>query len=514
MAKIKEKLLSFARRMPFTNDIQRPNQHLPNYKEWNPKQALDNLKEYLENPLIPIKNAAYTERNIGNLNNDYYVQKDPYLIQHKHQFEEALRADGIVARALERKADFVFAKGFKCVLDLTEQFEDDEERRSAFEKIMSNAEYKKARKLIDKVNKTVNFRFYCRAGYINAKGYGRSALLKESIDEETGLPASLYILASKLLGNIYCDTKTKKIAFVEYNTDITDSQNTKIYYEPEDLVYFTNRDYSISPNTYGYGLSEVEPVKDISETNRIYDEIDLKEMARSLWAGYLILQAPNVHNEEEINNLLSTMEPGKPTVISTDIIPTVIDVAKDMEDIVEARNQNDRRILREIGLPSFALGFETDANRATSQFVLYSWKESFIEQERIWLRDIINRDWLEPMWAKILNKDIDEVRDLDATATLEFIDYSFDTKQQQVATYLPLYEMGLMSNVDFLERIGEKELAAKTKELKQNFLLLQQQMNNSFGGAGAKKPGSSVKMDPEQDFSRGGGEASDVGTGL
>src|ERR1051326_3412361 len=102
-----------------------------NNERYDPEDALDNLQIHLSK----IKGAA-----VDNVNkDDYYVNKDPYTTSNKIQFEEAFRADGIVRRALLRKADFVFAKGIKTVLDtMDDEFDTDyEKRQTALADIMS-----------------------------------------------------------------------------------------------------------------------------------------------------------------------------------------------------------------------------------------------------------------------------------------------------------------------------------------------------------------------------------------
>ena len=84
--------------------------------------------------------------HIKNVEDNYYVNKDPYTTSNKIQFEEAFRADGIVRSALLRKADFVFAKGIKTVLDtMDDDFTDYTEKQNALSGIISKKEYKDAK---------------------------------------------------------------------------------------------------------------------------------------------------------------------------------------------------------------------------------------------------------------------------------------------------------------------------------------------------------------------------------
>lgn len=424
----------------------------------------------------------------------WIVQSNPYNTQHLTQFEEAARADGIVGRSFERKADYVFAKGIRTILEPTyDDFDDDKARAKEMQRINGIGKYKDAKKTLYKLMKKIGFDFYARAGYINAGIYGRAALLKED-NTDDGLPKYLQCLASKLLGNVFLDPNTKQIAYVEYTDTVgygDSKKETKLFYEPNDLVYFTRRDYNITPNTKGYGLSDIESIKDISETNRVYDEEDLKEIARMLWSGFVLFQFPSLNDQAQIQQFLDQLEPARPTAISTDVIAKVIDVAHDMDQIIEGRNQNDRRILRAQGLPSFSLGFEDVTNRATAQWILNAWKESYIEQERIWLAGIIEPQWLYYLWSKILKIDPEKLWDEDAIPSLSYYEYDFETRGQKISAWLPVYQLGIINNIEFFEKIGDKELAAKTKEIKTALDLIGQQ-------AGLQNPDKKVRGSPQK----------------
>ena len=61
----------------------------------------------------------------------------------------------------------------------------------------------------------------------------------------------------------------------------------------EQLLYFRNRDYHVSPGSLFYGLSELEGVIDGSDSKRIAKQEDIKEIMKSNWAPFLILKFIN-----------------------------------------------------------------------------------------------------------------------------------------------------------------------------------------------------------------------------
>ena len=491
--------------------------------QYDPNQALQNLKAYFDS----IKNSDIYKSGayVGSKSlsaEDYIVQMDPYSSAAKIQFEENARAEPMTRSALRKNMNYLFAKGVKTVLDtMYDDFDTTEKKSEAIQSIVSKQEYINAKKVVDKVNKRCNVRHYFKLAAFNAKVYGRSALLKEYIDSPDGHPTSVYPLNSKLMGNIYCDKRNPgKIAYLEYNTNQNSNYNNKIYYEPADIVYFTNFDYGISPNTLYYGLSEIEPIKDIGETNRVINEEDNKEFARGLWADHLIFKLPNLHNSTEVQNLLDNWEPGKTTAITSDISVEKVDRPQGLKDMTDLNIQNDRRILRatETPTPTF---FEDVTNRATVQFVLHAHKETFVEQERIWIKDIIEPQWIYPIWAKELGYDEAEMAELDAKLTLEFIEYNFDTFEQKVNVWLPIVQAGYITIERFLEEIGYPQLA---EEFKRNQREIQKQRienaeSMGFGNPAFSRFGQrSVKKDETANFqnrSKGGDEGdSDGGTDL
>jgi len=136
----------------------------PDDEKKRTEQAFNNLHNHLVKQ-AQLKGAAVDsiEKNKDN----YYVNKDPYSTGNKIQFEEAFRADGIVRRALLRKADFVFAKGIKTVLDtMDDDFQDFQKKQEAISGIITKKEYTDAKSQIDKINRKLNFRHYFRGCYL------------------------------------------------------------------------------------------------------------------------------------------------------------------------------------------------------------------------------------------------------------------------------------------------------------------------------------------------------------
>src|SRR6476659_5060301 len=152
---VNDKLISLVKSFRLAKNNRKPDSPL-NPDNYNPTEALNNLSKHLN----VLKSGAYSGTNSLS-SEDYIVQKDPYNAIHKVQFEEAIRADGIVQRALHRKADFVFAKGVRTVLDTMDdtEYATAKEKEDATKGIIQKPEYQDAKKLVDKINRHVNFRY-------------------------------------------------------------------------------------------------------------------------------------------------------------------------------------------------------------------------------------------------------------------------------------------------------------------------------------------------------------------
>ena len=71
----------------------------------------------------------------------------------------ALDADGVAQRGIIKKAYLIMGKHGKIVMDTTEEFDDEEQRKEALLKVQNNKAYQDARKQMQKlhVKPEINF---------------------------------------------------------------------------------------------------------------------------------------------------------------------------------------------------------------------------------------------------------------------------------------------------------------------------------------------------------------------
>lgn len=337
-------------------------------------------------------------------------------------------------------------------------------KRKAIEVVMSDQEYLKMKNTIDRINSKVGLRQKLIAAFIQAKIGGRAALEIGwgKVDGQT-LPVDLRILNWLRLGQIEVNEKTWAFERVQY----LDLPRTDEWLEADEIIYFPHFNIHISPNTMWYGLSALESVAHVSEDNRLIDEEDLKELNRSLWAAFGLLKF-ETKNEAEISKFLDDFKPGTWTGTNIPVEAQIVQLATELRALVDERNENDRRILRGLGVPNMLVGFEDVQNRATAQNVLLAWKESVLTDERTWIRDIVEPQWLDSITAIILNeKNPDKIP---VKVKLEFEEILLETFADNAKILLQLYKEGVIPLEKLLKSIGFDDVIEEVNLNTQNQL--------------------------------------------
>ena len=85
--------------------------------------------------------------------------KPPYNTSDLDRFEDCFRSDGVAQRGIIKKAYLIMGKHGKIVMDTTEEFDDEDQRKEALLKVQNNKQYQDARKQMQKlhVKPQINF---------------------------------------------------------------------------------------------------------------------------------------------------------------------------------------------------------------------------------------------------------------------------------------------------------------------------------------------------------------------
>lgn len=471
------------------------------------KSTIDKLAKELDNPaLVQTLNylkfsAKYRKpytmvprmaaRNAVGANTNYLPTiKPPYSNASLDRFEDCFRSDKLIQNGIVKRTELVLGKHTRIVMDTTEEFDNEQDRSDALQRVMNNKEYQDARKQVQQLQTKpkIDFHNKLKSGIIQAKTYGRSAL-EEVGEDPNGLPEGLHVLNSKRLGQIEIDPKTWDFLGVHYLDLNKGSSGMDDLLEAEQLIYMANRDYHVSPGSLYYGLSELEGVVDGSDSKRIAKQEDIKEIMKSNWAPFLILKFANPNiSVSQMQEVVNGMSPGLPFAHKQDIETEVINLQSDLQKITEAVDFLNRESLRELGVPAFVGGYEQIVNYANSQQVLLAYKEIELESDRTWVKDIVQPQWLNKLFYRLLNIDIESGDQPEVKLSLEYEDVSFETTLDKVNRDLLLYDRQLISGEKVLKDIGyddsveEFKLMEEERKQQQALKLQQFQMMRQQGG--------------------------------
>lgn len=305
------------------------------------------------------------------------------------RFHDCGRSDGACRHAVNIKTNYIAGKFAKTSLDVNFTITDDEERKKAVKTIHENKLFNGLKAEVDQIDEDVSFNRIYKALIKNREYFGRAAALVER--DEDGIPMAVKILASMSLGKNYYNSKTWEIIGVEYKE--FSKRNNKNIIPATDLIYITNEDEHHTPNTYGYGLSKVEPVADTVERNVILNQLDLKEGNRDAWQPKLLVTVKGSDDLDDLENLKTAFEQSGSAFTLEDATAQVLDQRVNIGELMDELDQNDQKITRDLGVPTPLGGFENAQIRAATSQVVTAWTQSDIATYRVELEDPIVKQW-------------------------------------------------------------------------------------------------------------------------
>lgn len=327
--------------------------------------------------------------------------KPTYAFEELIRYHEAWREDGIASMAIEVLAQAIVGDHFKTVIDINDEFEDDEIKKAALEKLKADPKIQSFKREIDIVNKEVKATEALKALIIQGMVFGSSASIIEK-DPDTNLPIAIKILPSMSLGRRFVDKSTWRLIGLEY----LDYKFPQSIIKTEDIFYLAFRNYHMSPNTMHYGYSLFEKIISLSETNRVINQRNLPETNFRLWSPMLLIKMPNNVNQSVMNQMQQDVANGAGNAIVTNqqvqIEPVTLNVS--LQEMTTERNQNNLEIVRQLQMPE--LLYNPDVmNRATSQELMESWNVFVLNPYQTWIADTIQEQWIDPMIKQLIEND-------------------------------------------------------------------------------------------------------------
>ena len=442
--------------------------------------------------------------------------KPPYRKRDLDRFEDTFRSDGAVRNGVSKKWNFILGARTSASLDVDREYQNDEDRANAMNQVLNYEPYKIAMDKANEVLRKCNFRKILHAAGIQASVYGRACIEKVRNPADNRI-VRLNVLNSKLLGDVEVNKDSWEFLGVHYR----DLPKHDDLLEAQDIIYITRNDYHISSGSMFYGLSDLEPIVDGSETKRIIKQEDLKEIARALWAGYgwMLFKDPNI-THEQMTEIVNKMKAGAWTATDQSVELQVQEIAQNAPMLLEIVNEMNLETARDLSIPSPLLGYENKQNYSNLVQTLVSWKESDLNAERRWLADLIETQLLNEIFKQELDVQGVEIPDADvyggeniisqkltqleneqplnpyqpqgllmpatqiippAKLTLDVTDPNFESFKEKLEATLLLYEKNLISArkvlevVDMEDQIEETEMRLQEAKVKQDEMMNFQQ---------------------------------------
>jgi hypothetical protein len=438
--------------------------------------------------------------------------KPPYRKRDLDRFEDTFRSDGAVRNGVSKKWNFILGARTSVSLDVDREYPNDEDRANAMNQVLNYEPYKIAMDKANEVLRKCNFRKVLHAAGIQASVYGRSCIEKVRNPADNRI-VRLNVLNSKLLGDVEVNKDSWEFLGVHYR----DLPKHDDLLEAEDIIYITRNDYHISSGSMFYGLSDLEPIVDGSETKRIIKQEDLKEIARALWAGYgwMLFKDPNI-TYEQMTEIVNKMKAGAWTATDQSVELQVQEIAQNAPMLLEIVNEMNLETARDLSIPSPLLGYENKQNYSNLVQTLISWKESDLDAERRWLSDLIETQLLNEIFKQELDEQGIEIPDAKvyggenlitqqltqipndqpfnpyqpqgllmpatqiippAKLTIDITDPNFEPFKEKLEATLLLYEKKLISArkvlevVDMEDQIEETEMRLQEDKIKQDEMM-------------------------------------------
>ena len=502
MSNLDHSIIFDAKNNPFTNG------------HTTPKIAQFNISTH------NLKSSVPRYDNIFSKNNKAKIPrlKPPYRKRDLDRFEDAFRSDGTVRNACSKKWNFILGAHTSVSLDVDREYQNDDDRANAMNQVLQYEPYKIAMDKANEVLRKCNFRKVLHAAGIQASVYGRACIEKVRNPADNRI-IRLNVLNSKLLGDVEVDPDSWEFLGVHYR----DLPKHDDLLEAQDIIYITRNDYHISSGSMYYGLSDLEPIVDGSETKRIIKQEDLKEIARSLWAGFgwMLFKDPNI-THEQMSEIVNKMKAGAWTATDQTVELQVQEIAQNAPMLLEIINEMNLETARDLAIPSPLVGYENKQNYSNLVQTLISWKESDLDAERRWLSDLIEFQLLNEIFKQELDEQGVQIPDASlgvygsenlvtqqltqipneqplnpyqpqglimpqtqiippAKLTLDITDPNFTPFKEKLESTLMLYDKNLISArkvlevVDMEDQIEETELRLQEQQIKQEQMMNFQQ---------------------------------------
>lgn len=302
-----------------------------------------------------------------------------------HKDYRWFRQDELVRRCITINAAMsTMSAGFDTVLEPVGDMDEDEKQ-------VVREKYASVKERVDAINKQVNLDQILFISQVKRSIYGNAGWELAEIDSQ-GYPQWLLSLRSEKLKPEV--TKTWELKGYEY-------EGRPNLYPPEEILYFENLQLERT-TADNRGLSDVEPIREICQARlELFD--DFKEIVKTVWAPYVILQANTEGMTETdetatLQNLGDAARSGKSISLNTSVTPTIVHMDVNFSGLTTLMDKLEESILRAFGTPKFLLGKPVET-RATA----YAELEAYVQGPIANIQRYFKRE-LEAKWYDLLTR--------------------------------------------------------------------------------------------------------------
>lgn len=407
------------------------------------------------------------------------ITTDPYTTPLKYMMLDSILNDGNVSRAIKTLITFTLGQQIKPKLisriDPDEQI--DENGSTTWNGVtIKHQDLLRLIKYIEN-RQDVDFRIRLQGAMKQSYAFGRGALgiqygpLEFEGKTYQNIPTALRPLSSLFLGYVTIDNDTWRPQTVVY-ASLTSSMTNPV--PMEDLIYLVHEDDNTQPRSVGYGTSLLLSSIHLSESIRYAQEVAVKEIFESLWAGMLEIKA-NSRVPGVLSAISSSFQTGagKSFVHNQDITVTPHKIEHDLDKMIAAMETMSTMIGRAIGVPSPLMNQEAVTNRATLEEVLSAWEVSRLRNEREWLSDALEDQWYDKILMSVFGaKDVSQCP---IKLTLDYVSITFIKPEDKLPMMQQMLETGLFTKERVLREGGYgDEVIAELEDVEQEKLDNQQ----------------------------------------
>ncbi len=245
------------------------------------------------------------------------------------------------------------------------------------------------------------------------------------------------------------------------------------------MIVFLNPNNQITPNTFGYGSSDVLPILALSSNTRRINEKILPQINETQYLGVGIIKVKSDSNVDMEQLRQRINKAGGRFATNADVDYVEIKSEFDMKGTLDQRQYNIRNMLMKFQIPSPMFNFEEITNKATIDTVV-TFLGKVIEKERKYIENNLGRQWYEPLMS-LYFKD-EKYLNLRVKVKLNFPPIDFTSLQEKVAAFMQMYQSAIITKPETRTGVGLEPFPREEDE-DQEMTFQQTQMMNQFNQA-------------------------------